>query len=83
VGEDEIMVLVVVRDGRELSEQDLLDHCVRHMPRYMVPRYVELRHELLPRTPSEKIAKEKLRAAGTTAATWDREASGFRLPPVR
>jgi crotonobetaine/carnitine-CoA ligase len=43
------------------------------MPRYMVPRYVELADEL-PRTQTGKIEKFRLRERGATEATWDREA---------
>jgi crotonobetaine/carnitine-CoA ligase len=48
----------------------------------MVPRYIELRRNPLPRTPSEKVAKAQLREEGVGAA-WDREAHGYavRRPP--
>jgi crotonobetaine/carnitine-CoA ligase len=35
--------------------------------------------EDLPKTPSNKIQKVKLREEGVTAGTWDREAAGIRL----
>jgi crotonobetaine/carnitine-CoA ligase len=73
LSEDDVKVVVVARDGVDLTPADLLDHCVRQLPRHMVPRYVEVRHVALPRTPSEKIAKETLRAEGVTAETFDRE----------
>jgi crotonobetaine/carnitine-CoA ligase len=38
----------------------------------MVPRYVEFLSEL-PLTPTEKVEKYRLREAGVTPATWDRE----------
>jgi crotonobetaine/carnitine-CoA ligase len=74
LSEDDIKVVVVARDGVELAVEDLLDHCIRHLPRHMVPRYVEVRQSALPRTPSEKVAKETLRAEGVTPETFDREA---------
>jgi crotonobetaine/carnitine-CoA ligase len=49
------------------------------MPRFMVPRYVEV-VDSLPRTPTEKVRKDQLRAAGITAQTWDRDAAGLVLP---
>jgi crotonobetaine/carnitine-CoA ligase len=73
LSEDEIKVVVVARDGAELTAEDLIDHCFRHLPRHMVPRYVEVRRCALPRTPSEKVAKERLRAEGMTLDTFDRE----------
>jgi crotonobetaine/carnitine-CoA ligase len=73
LSEDDIKVVVVARDGSDLTPPDLLEHCVQRMPRHMVPRYVEVRRVALPRTPSEKIAKEALRAEGVNGATFDRE----------
>jgi len=73
LSEDDIKIVVVARDGAELTVDDLIDHCVRHLPRHMVPRYVEVRRSALPRTPSEKVAKEALRAEGVTSETFDRE----------
>jgi len=48
----------------------------------MVPRYVELRTELLPRTPSEKIAKEALRVQGIAGA-WDRRRTAITFADLR
>jgi crotonobetaine/carnitine-CoA ligase len=48
------------------------------MPRHWVPRFVEFA-ESLPRTPSFKVKKAELRAAGNTDATWDRVAAGIVL----
>jgi crotonobetaine/carnitine-CoA ligase len=42
------------------------------MARHMVPRYVEV-VEALPKTPTEKIEKYRLRERGVTANTWDAE----------
>jgi crotonobetaine/carnitine-CoA ligase len=46
------------------------------MAHFMVPRYVRV-VEALPRTPTAKIEKVKLRAEGLTTDTWDREAAGI------
>lgn len=71
--EDDIKVVVALRPGAELDPAGLLEYCVERMPRHMVPRYIELRQQLLPRTPSEKVAKEELRGEGVGEQTWDRE----------
>lgn len=73
LSEDEIMVVVSPRTGHELTPQEVLEHCASQMPRYMVPRYVRLWSGPLPRTPSEKIAKQSLREEGVTPDTCDRE----------
>jgi crotonobetaine/carnitine-CoA ligase len=51
---------------------------VPRMPLHMVPRFIEIVGEL-PRTPSFKVKKADLRAAGITPDTWDRDKSGMRL----
>ena len=49
------------------------------MPRHAVPRYLRLLDEL-PKTPTQRIQKFKLREDGVTADTVDREALGI-FPP--
>lgn len=44
----------------------------------MVPRYIRMVDDL-PRTPSNKIEKFKLRAEGVTPDTWDREHAGISV----
>ena len=75
LGEDDLMVIVVPQDGSDLRPVEIARHCESHLPRFMVPRYIQIRSELLPRTPSEKIAKEELRKQGVIATTWDCEAN--------
>ena len=74
--EDEVMIFVVLQPGSELLPTDLLDYVRTIVPRFMVPRYVEIIPEL-PKTGSLKIEKFKLREHGVTAATWDREADAY------
>jgi crotonobetaine/carnitine-CoA ligase len=78
VGEEEVKVVVVRREGSTLSEESLLRFCVETMPYFMVPRFIEFR-EQLPRTPTMKVKKVELRREGRTAGTWDCEAAGFRI----
>lgn len=77
LAEQEVKASIVVKPGVELDPADLIDHCIKTMPYFAVPRYVEFL-ESLPFTPSGKMQKEKLRASGV-AASWDREAAGIRL----
>ncbi|MFP3900483.1 MAG: AMP-binding protein [Acidimicrobiia bacterium] len=73
--EEEVKVVVVPRPGADLDEPALADYCQEKLPAFMVPRYIELVDEL-PRTPTDKVAKHRLREAGDhgiTATTWDRE----------
>jgi crotonobetaine/carnitine-CoA ligase len=66
LGEDEVMLAVVVRDGEQLSAEELLAHCRETLPRFAVPRYIRF-VDSLPRTPTQKVAKYRLRAEGITA----------------
>jgi carnitine-CoA ligase len=77
MGEDEVKVVAVLRPERSLSAEALIAHCEAKMPKFMVPRYVEFREEMLPRTVSEKIAKRELREAWRSATTWDRETGSY------
>ena len=79
LGEDEVKVVVVAKPGRTIDEAELFQHLARTMPRFMVPRYIEV-VDALPRTPTEKIRKVELREAGVTAATWDRVVAGLDVP---
>lgn len=77
--EEDVKVLVVLRPGHRLDPRDLIDYCEQRMARFMVPRYVEFL-DALPRTPTEKVEKHRLREAGVTAATWDRQSAGEDVP---
>jgi crotonobetaine/carnitine-CoA ligase len=77
--EEEVMIAVVPREGEVIDPADLLAHCIEAIPRFAVPRYVRIVDEL-PKTPSQRIQKFKLRADGITPDTVDREALGIRVP---
>ena len=77
-GEDEVMAYIVAH-ATDLAPADVLDWCVQRMPRYAVPRFIELVSEI-EQTPTGKIRKQKLRDAGVTPNTWDRESVGYILP---
>ena len=71
--EEEVKVCVVLRPGAALSAPELAAWCEARMARHMVPRYLEFLDQL-PLTPTEKVEKYRLRAAGVTESTWDRGA---------
>lgn len=72
IGEDEVMICLTLREGQSLEPIDLMRHCVKRMARFMVPRYVRILPKL-PKTPTERVQKFELRAAGVTPDTYDRE----------
>jgi crotonobetaine/carnitine-CoA ligase len=73
LGEDDVLAFVVLRDGATISEEELIIHCEARMAKFMVPRYLCF-IESLPKTPSEKIEKYKLRkqAEDNPDRLWDR-----------
>jgi acyl-CoA ligase (AMP-forming) (exosortase A-associated) len=55
-----IKAFVVPRDGASIHAQELLTHCSEKLPRYMVPKFVEILSEL-PKTSSGKVDYPALR----------------------
>ena len=75
LGEYEVKVVVVPRSGVELEYDELIAFCRERMADFMVPRYLEFK-DALPKTPTDRVEKYKLRQEGINAATWDRLATG-------
>jgi crotonobetaine/carnitine-CoA ligase len=73
LGEDDVLAFVVRRDGATVREEELVTFCEGRMAKFMVPRYVCF-IEAIPKTPSEKVEKYKLRqqAEGNPDQLWDR-----------
>ncbi|MGB3444824.1 MAG: AMP-binding protein [Actinophytocola sp.] len=75
--DEDVKLVVVLRPGKKLAHEELVEFCVEHLPKFMVPRYIEF-VGALPRTPTDKVAKYKLREQGDrgiTDTTWDGEAT--------
>jgi crotonobetaine/carnitine-CoA ligase len=77
-GEDEVKACIVTDGGKEIDKIALLDYCVERIPRFAVPRYIEVL-EALPKSSTGKIQKEPLREAGVTDQTWDRDSVGYKI----
>lgn len=78
LGEEEVRVVVVLRDGATVTAEDLFLHYAESMPYHMVPRFIDIVDEL-PRTPTDKVEKYKLRTAGVGPNTWDSADAGWRM----
>ena len=72
LGEDDVMAVVVLKQGQTLEPAELVRHCEERMARFMVPRYLEFR-EKLPKTETHRIQKSALKRDGAGPSTWDRE----------
>jgi crotonobetaine/carnitine-CoA ligase len=78
LSESDVMVAVVLQPHASLQPEELLDFCQGRMAHFAVPRYVRFM-DALPKNASERIEKFKLREAGVTAETWDRELVGYTV----
>ena len=75
--EDEIMV-VCIPEGEAPDPGELTLWLAERIPYFMVPRYIRF-VDTLPKTPTERVQKVKLREEGITADTFDREAAGITI----
>lgn len=78
IGEDELMITVVVDPVKSLTPHELMDHCVQNIPYFAVPRYIDFVSEL-PRNPVGRVQKFELKKQGVTPSTWDRTAAGYEV----
>jgi carnitine-CoA ligase len=69
--EEEVLACVVPRPGAALTPKALAEWCGRRMAPFMVPRYLRLL-ATLPKTPTDKVEKFRLREQGAAHA-WDRD----------
>jgi crotonobetaine/carnitine-CoA ligase len=74
--EDEVMLVVTAGAGLAIDPVQLLQFLVPRMAHFMLPRYIRV-VAAMPKTPTAKIEKHRLRDEGVTADTWDREAHGI------
>ena len=75
LGEDEVMVAIVLQPGVTFDPLSLMQYCEAQMAYFMIPRYLRLL-EALPKTGTERAMKYQLRAQGVTPDTWDRDTAG-------
>jgi crotonobetaine/carnitine-CoA ligase len=80
MSEDEVMVFVVPRPGQAIDPAELILSRSQDMPYFMLPRFVKVVVEL-PKTPSERIEKYKLRqwAIENPRDIWDRDKAGLQV----
>jgi carnitine-CoA ligase len=80
LGEDEVKVIVVLHPGASLRPEELITFLIPRMPRFMIPRYVEVADELVKTDSTQRTQKFALRADALNERTWDREQAGLELP---
>jgi crotonobetaine/carnitine-CoA ligase len=72
LGEDEVMIAIVLQPGKSMTPEELLDFCKGKMADFMIPRYIEFVNEL-PKNMVHRILKRELKKRGITQDTFDRE----------
>ncbi len=77
-GEDEVLAVLAPAPGRSIDVAELIEFIRPRMAHFMVPRYFRVLDQL-PKTPTSKVQKHSLRAAGITPDTVDRELLGIRI----
>ena len=60
LGEDEVKLFVVRRQGADLTHEALWDFCALRLPGFWLPRVIEFL-DVMPHTPTHKIMKYRLR----------------------
>jgi len=78
--EEEVKVFIVVKPDEKLDPAELMEFLIPRMPRFMVPRFVELIDELPKTAGTMRTKKAELRALGQSERTWDRVKAGVELP---
>ena len=68
--EDEVMIVVVKEKDENLDPKEIIEFLKPIMPKFMIPRFIKFR-DSLPKTPTNRVQKAKLREEGVTADTWD------------
>ena len=76
--EQEVMVVITPQPDVTIEPEKLIRFLEQRMAYFMIPRYIEFT-AAIPKTPTGKMEKYKLRAKGVTPKTWDRVAAGIKL----
>jgi crotonobetaine/carnitine-CoA ligase len=67
LGEQDVKIVVEPRAGLALTVDSVQEFCAANLPKYMMPRYIEIMPQL-PRTSVGKVDKEKLTAAASPSS---------------
>jgi carnitine-CoA ligase len=72
LGEDEVKIVVVLKENVRLSAQELWAFCEEALPRFWIPSFVEFRDHM-PKTASHKIQKYLLKECAESHALFERD----------
>jgi acyl-CoA synthetase (AMP-forming)/AMP-acid ligase II len=72
---EKVGAIVVVREGEELTAEQLVEFLSGRLADFKIPQYMVIRSEPLPRNPGGKILKQQLRSTTEWGAQLPRKAS--------
>jgi len=72
LGEDDVMIYVIPKEGQHVDLPGLMQHCADNMAAFMLPRFVDVVSEI-PRTGTLRVQKSEMKKRGVTSRTWDRD----------
>ena len=75
-GEDEVMVFVLCEPGAAVDEIGLIEFLTDRVPKFALPRFIEVMEEFPTTQATYRIQKHKLRERGTGPYTFDRLQTG-------
>ena len=78
LGEDEVMVAIVMKPGESMTPEELLDFCQGKMAYFMIPRFIDF-VEKLPKSEVHRIMKRFLKEQGVSENTYDREKTSYKV----
>ncbi|MCB0213008.1 MAG: long-chain fatty acid--CoA ligase [Anaerolineae bacterium] len=67
-------IFVVLKDGANITEDELIEWCREGLAKYKIPKYVEFRHEL-PKSMVGKVLRRQLMEEEEKAETEEKEAN--------
>lgn len=76
--ENEILVTVILKEGKSLAPEELIRFLEPRLPRFMIPRYIKFVEDL-PRTATFKVKRVLLQDGWSDGEVWDLNKSGIKL----
>ncbi len=70
LGEDEVMVCIVLQPDTTLEYKEVIEYCNNKMAKHAIPRYIEFVDEL-PKTGTHRIQYQVLKERGIQSTTFD------------
>lgn len=65
---DEDVMAAIVPSSSDVTPESIIDFCIEHMPSFWIPSYIRIMKEL-PKTPTGRTEKYKLKEEGITSDT--------------